>query len=71
MEYGFLSIVPALLAVILAFVTREAVFSLLMACIAGVFILNLGVFGLTDILMKSLGTPDFIWVLLIEILLVF
>ena len=67
MEYGFLSIVPALLAVVLAFITRDAIFSLLIACVTGVFILGKGVFGLSEIFMEALGTADFMWVCQIEV----
>ena len=35
---GFLSILPALIAVILAFITKDAIFSLLVACVSGLFI---------------------------------
>ncbi|QZY57276.1 Na+/H+ antiporter NhaC family protein [Crassaminicella profunda] len=66
-HYGFLSIVPALIAVILAFITREATFSLLFACIIGLFITGDGLWGVPGLLEKAMGNADFIWVLLIEV----
>jgi len=66
-NYGFWSIVPALTAVILAFITREAIFSLLVASIVGVLIQGKGLWGLSGLFTKSLGTDDFIWVVMIEV----
>ena len=66
-EFGLWSLVPALLAVVLAFVTREAVFSLLVACIAGVLIAGDGLLGVPDLLQRAMGDADFVWVLLVEI----
>ena len=42
MEPQWTSIVPPLLAVALAFITREAIFSLVIACLAGVLLLRSG-----------------------------
>ncbi len=66
-NYGFWSIVPALMAVTFAFITREAIFSLLIASITGVFILGDGLWGLPSIFYKALGNEDFIWVVMIEV----
>lgn len=66
-NYGFWAIVPALMAVIFAFITREAIFSLLMASITGVFILGQGMWGLPGLFLKALGNGDFIWVVMIEV----
>ncbi|TCO72311.1 Na+/H+ antiporter NhaC family protein [Marinisporobacter balticus] len=66
-HYGFLSILPALIAVALAFITREATFSLLFACIVGLFITGDGLWGVPGLFEKAMGNVDFIWVLLIEV----
>lgn len=66
-NYGFWAVVPALIAVIFAFITREAIFSLLVASITGLFILGNGIWGLPGLFMKALGNEDFIWVVMIEI----
>lgn len=66
-NFGIWSVVPALVAVTLAFVTREAMFSLLIAAIAGIFIQGRGLWGLSGLFLKSLGNGDFIWVVLIEV----
>lgn len=67
-NYGWLSLLPAITALILAFVTREAVFSLLIGLLVGVLITGQNVlFGFTGILQEALGNADFIWVLSIEV----
>ncbi len=65
---GILSIVPVSLALILAFYTKDAVFSLTIGCIAGVVIAGFDpVTGLSQLFQEALGNKDFIWVLMIEI----
>ncbi|MCT4592930.1 MAG: transporter [Anaeromicrobium sp.] len=66
-SFGFWSIVPALTAVTLAFITREALFSLLIASIVGVFIQGKALWSLSGLFTRSLGNGDFIWVVLIEV----
>jgi Na+/H+ antiporter NhaC len=67
MDYGWLSLVPPLLAILLAFLTREPVFSLAVACLAGVLLMGQGLLGFPELLARSLGNRDFMWVCLIEI----
>lgn len=67
MDYGWLSLIPPLLAIFLAFLTREPVFSLAVACLAGVLLMGQGLLGFPELLAKSLGNRDFMWVCLIEI----
>lgn len=66
-NYGILSVMPALIAVTSAFITREAIFSLLVACITGLYIHGEGIIGLPGLFEKSLGNADFIWVALVEV----
>ena len=67
MDYGWLSLIPPLLAILLAFLTREPVFSLAVACLAGVLLMGQGLLGFPDLLVRSLGNRDFMWVCMIEI----
>ncbi len=67
MEPNWTSVVPPVLAVVLAFVTRDAVVSLLVACVVGVLLLGQGVQGFPALLTRSLGTAAFIWVCTIEL----
>lgn len=68
MEYGIISLVPIVIALILSFVTRDALLSLLVGVILGVVITGQNIVtGFTGVLQNALGTPDFIWVLAIEV----
>ncbi|MCK4967385.1 hypothetical protein KAS50_10140 [bacterium] len=67
-DYKILSLLPILTALILAFVTKDAVFSLLIGCIIGVIICGLDpATGLSQLFTQSLGNSDFIWVMMIEV----
>lgn len=50
LQPNWTSIIPPLLAIILAFITREAVFSLAIACLAGVLIMGQGIAGFPGLL---------------------
>ncbi len=63
---GPLSIVPAAVAIVLAFVTRNTVFSLATACLAGVLVAGEGLLGFPALLVGALGNKDFAWILLLE-----
>ena len=65
---GWISIVPVVLAIILAFLTRNTIASLAVACIVGCFLAGKGLFGFTDLLKASLGNEDFIWVVTINLM---
>lgn len=65
---GILSLLPVILALVLAFITKDAVFSLLIGCIAGVIISGFDpATGLSNLFQQALGNGDFIWVMMIEI----
>ena len=63
---GFISIVPALLAIVLSFVTKNTIVALAVACIAGTTLSGQGIFGFPDLLKNSLGNTDFSWVMLLN-----
>jgi len=66
-EYlGPLSLVPAGVAIVLAFATRNTVFSLATACLIGVLVAGQGLLGFPALLVGALGNEDFSWVLLLE-----
>ena len=64
----WVSVIPVLLAIIMAFITRNTVASLATACIVGCALAGKGIFGFTDLLKKSLGNEDFIWVVTINMM---
>lgn len=63
---GPLSLVPAAVAIVLAFITRNTVFSLAVACLAGVLVAGEGFMGFPNLLVGALGNEDFSWILLLE-----
>ncbi|MFQ5823386.1 MAG: Na+/H+ antiporter NhaC family protein [bacterium] len=67
MEPSWISVIPPLLAVFLAFITRDAIFSLAIACLAGVLLMGQGLSGFPSLITRSLGTEDFIWICLVEL----
>lgn len=68
MEYGILSLVPVCIALVLAFVTKDALVSMLLGVLAGVVISGQNIVtGFTGILQSALGNADFIWILAIEV----
>lgn len=64
---GWLSLLPPAIAIVLAFTTRNTVFSLAVACIVGTLAMGLGPLGFPDLLERSLGNEAFSWVLLLEL----
>jgi Na+/H+ antiporter NhaC len=65
---GILSLLPVVLALVLAFVTKDAVFSLLIGCAVGVVFQGFDpATGLAKLFQTALGNGDFIWVMMIEI----
>jgi Na+/H+ antiporter NhaC len=67
LEGDWTSLIPPLLAILLAFLTRDAVVSLALACVAGVLLMGQGLAGVPALLQRSLGTEDFIWICSIEL----
>ena len=63
---GPLSLVPAGVAVLLAFITRNTVFSLAVACLIGVLVAGEGLLGFPKLLVGALGNEGFSWILLLE-----
>lgn len=64
---GPLSLVPASVAIVLAFITRNTVFSLAVACLAGVLVAGEGFMGFPNLLVGALGNEDFSWIFLLEL----
>lgn len=64
---GALSLMPATVAIVLAFVTRNTVFSLGVACLAGVLVAGQGLMGLPNLFKSALGNTDFSWIFLLEL----
>ena len=63
---GFISIIPALIAIVLSFATRNTIVSLVVACIVGTLLSGQGLLGFPTLLKTSLGTTSFSWVMLLN-----
>jgi Na+/H+ antiporter NhaC len=66
-HHGALSLLPAAIAIVLAFVTRNTVFALAVACLVGVLAMGEGPLGFPALLERALATESFAWVLLLEL----
>lgn len=64
---GFISVLPAIIAIGLAFKTRNTVFSLFFATFIGVMLTGNGLMAFPTLLKTSLGTTSFAWILLLEL----
>ncbi|MGL4790794.1 MAG: Na+/H+ antiporter NhaC family protein, partial [Anaerotignaceae bacterium] len=63
---GFISIIPSLLAIVLSFVTKNTVVSLVAACLTGTLLAGQGFLGFPNLLKSSLGTSSFAWVMMLN-----
>ena len=64
---GIISLVPAVVSVILAFWTRNTVFSLAVACFLGILLSGGGLLGFPALMKTALGTTSFSGLLLLEL----
>ena len=64
---GIISIIPAVIAIVLSFATRNTIVSLVVACIIGTLLSGQGLLGFQTLLKTSLGTTSFSWVMLLNI----
>lgn len=64
---GFVSVLPPLIAIVLAFWTRDTILSLGIACVIGVFLAGGGLLGFPNLMKKALGNEGFSWIFLLEI----
>lgn len=66
---GIISILPAVIAIVLSFVTKNTVIALATACVVGTLCAGQGIFGFPTLLKESMGTPDFAWIVLLNSLI--
>ncbi|WP_289889554.1 Na+/H+ antiporter NhaC family protein [Virgibacillus pantothenticus] len=64
---GFVSVLPPLIAIVLAFWTRDTILSLGIACVIGVFLAGEGLLGFPNLMKQALGNEGFSWIFLLEI----
>lgn len=61
---GWISLLPAIIAIVLSFLTKNTIASLVAACLVGTLLAGDGLFGLPTLIKTSMGTTDYSWVLL-------
>ncbi len=66
---GFISIVPAIIAIVFSFVTKNTIVSLSLACIVGTTLAKMGIFAFPTLLKEAMGTTSFSWLLLLNTLI--
>lgn len=66
---GFISIVPATLAIALAFITRDAILSLAIASAIGLMLIGGSFLEFPSFLIDIMASDSFAWVFFIEILI--
>jgi len=64
---GIISLIPATIAIIMAFVTRNTIFSLFTAIFIGVMLMGEGLLAFPKLIKTSIGTTSFAWILLLEL----
>lgn len=64
---GFVSVLPPVIAIVLAFWTRDTILSLAFACIVGIFLAGEGLLGFPNLMKEALGNESFSWIFLLEI----
>lgn len=68
MDASIISIIPVLIAIVLAFYTKDAIFPLLTACVIGVLIAGKGILGIPDAFLRTLANDGTTWIIMIEVL---
>lgn len=67
-QFGFWSLIPLIITLIIAFKTRDAALSLFIGCIIGVLMLGMNpAYGFNQLAQEALGNGDFIWLMVIVI----
>lgn len=64
---GFISLIPAILAIALCFITKNTVISIAIASILGCLLAGQGILGFPALLRTAVGTEDFAGVMLLNI----
>lgn len=64
---GWISLIPAIIAEVLSFVTKNTILSLLAACLVGTLVSGQGIMGLPTLIKTATGTTDFSWVMLLNL----
>lgn len=64
---GWISLLPAIIAIVLSFVTKNTIVALLAACFVGTLAAGQGIMGLPTLIKEAVGTTSFSWVMLLNL----
>lgn len=64
---GWISLIPAIIAIVLSFATKNTIVALIAACLVGTLCAGQGIMGLPTIIKQATGTTDFSWVMLLNL----
>lgn len=64
---GWISLLPAIIAIVLSFATKNTIVALLAACFVGTLVAGQGIMGLPTLIKESVGTTSFSWVMLLNL----
>ena len=64
---GWISLLPAIIAIVLSFATKNTIVALLTACFVGTLVSGQGLLGLPTLIKEACGTTSFSWVMLLNL----
>ncbi|MDD6880669.1 MAG: Na+/H+ antiporter NhaC family protein [Firmicutes bacterium] len=64
---GWISLIPAIIAIVLSFATKNTIVALLAACLVGTLAAGQGILGLPTLIKEACGTTSFSWVMLLNL----
>ena len=64
---GWISLLPAIIAIVLSFATKNTIVALLTACLVGTLVSGQGLLGLPTLIKEACGTTSFSWVMLLNL----
>lgn len=64
---GWISLIPAIIAIVLSFATKNTIVALIAACLVGTLCAGQGIMGLPTLIKTATGTISFSWVMLLNL----
>lgn len=64
---GWISLLPAIIAIVLSFATKNTIVALLTAALVGTLAAGQGIMGLPTLIKEAVGTTSFSWVMLLNL----
>ena len=64
---GWISLIPAIIAIVLSFATKNTIVALIAACLVGTLAAGQGILGLPTLIKEATGNTSFSWVMLLNL----